>query len=173
MEAALRRVAVHEAGHAVAACALRLLVREVLIRDDGRGHVAYYPVPISHSNIARRAVASYAGPARSASASATRVPLAIWHGSGSASTSSAWTGNASEMERHAARLGRINFMLDAKTREAGPGKPARVMPGPAPRAVFRLRFQEACRPTAICHHPRAAATAGETAGALFHRFAVR
>jgi hypothetical protein len=63
MEAALRRVAVHEAGHAVAACALRLLVREVLIRDDGRGHVAYYPVPISHSNIARRAVASYAGPA--------------------------------------------------------------------------------------------------------------
>jgi hypothetical protein len=59
----LHRVATHEAGHAIAAHVLRLLVREVLIRDDGSGHVAYYPVPVSAANIARRAVTMFARPA--------------------------------------------------------------------------------------------------------------
>jgi hypothetical protein len=58
----LHRTATHEAGHAVAAHLLRLPVRHVLV-SDGRGEVAYYPVPVGPANIARRAVVSLAGPA--------------------------------------------------------------------------------------------------------------
>jgi hypothetical protein len=63
MESRLHRIATHEAGHAVAATVLRLPVRYAAVFADGRGEVAYYPVPVGPANIARRAVTSYAGPA--------------------------------------------------------------------------------------------------------------
>jgi hypothetical protein len=46
MESRLHRIATHEAGHAVAATVLRLPVRYAAVFADGRGEVAYYPVPV-------------------------------------------------------------------------------------------------------------------------------
>lgn len=88
----LHRVATHEAGHAVAAVVLRMPVRYAAVFADGRGQTAYYPVPVTRSNIARRAVATLAAQPQSASGTAKLMPRAISCGCVTRSTDSVSTG---------------------------------------------------------------------------------
>jgi hypothetical protein len=95
----LHRTATHEAGHAVAAHLLRLPVRHVLV-SDGRGEVAYYPVPVGSASIARRAVVSLGGPAAELEGTATAMPPANDADQGAIGTGSAWTGPPAKLDRY-------------------------------------------------------------------------
>jgi len=101
---------------------LRQPVRHVLV-SDGRGEVAYYPVPVGPANIARRAVVSLAGPA----AELER------YGDGHAA------GDLTRMRGQLDRLG-----LDWPASEDGPAPPAARRPWCGASGRRSTRSQQPC-----------------------------